>query len=153
MAVAQPLQSARAADALAGGVKPQRQQQPRRNRRMAGPVAAGLDPILKLAQIEPRHIGPDHPHRMALSDQALDIHRPQFDLGALGLAQARGSVPRRIGLRLRLLRQSFKQLVAGHHLLPRLGCGRRATAAMVGDQERWHSEPPLSKEVSGKRIA
>src|SRR3974377_52346 len=63
---------------------------------MAGPVGSPLEPLLKLAQIEPFHIGPDHPCRMVLSDQALDIHGPQFDLIPLRLPQTRDTEPRRL---------------------------------------------------------
>jgi hypothetical protein len=91
VAVAQPFQSARAADALAGGIKPQRQQKPRRNRRMSGPVIPGLDPILKLAQVKPHHIGPDQTGQVVGPDQAVDVHRQKLDLIAMRLTQARGS--------------------------------------------------------------
>ena len=89
VARAQPLQRPRAANALAGGVKPQRQQKPRRNRGMARSVLARPDPVFEQAQIEALDIAPDHPHRVVLSDQAVDIDCPQFNLIALGRAQPR----------------------------------------------------------------
>src|SRR5204863_282073 len=94
----------RAADAIAAGIEPQRQQKPRRRRRMTGPVDPSLDLTLELAQVEPFYIGPDHPHRVVFPDQALDIHRLQLDLVAPGLAQARSSARDRIGSRPRPLR-------------------------------------------------
>ena len=127
VALAQPLQRARAADTLAGGIEPQRQQKPRRCRRMAGAVAPRLDPILQLAQIKPFDIGPDQAHRMVLPDQALDIHRPQRDLVALRFAQPRRAERRRIGLRLRLLRQVLKQFIGRHQRLPRIHHRQRIT--------------------------
>ena len=93
---------------------------------MTGPVAPRLDPILELAQIEPLDVGPDHAHRMVFPDQALDIHRPQLDLVAFGLTQARRSERRLIGLRLRLLRQFPKQFVASHHRLLRINDRRES---------------------------
>jgi hypothetical protein len=89
VALAQPLQGARAADTLTGGIEPQRQQKPRRCRGVTGAVAPSLDPVLQLTQIEPFDIGPDQAHRMVFSDQALDIHRPQRELVALRFTQAR----------------------------------------------------------------
>src|SRR5205085_11560200 len=93
---------------------------PRRGRRMTGSVAARLDPILKLTQIEAFHIGPDDARPMVLPDQAFDIYGAQLDLVALGLAETRRFNWRRIELRLRLLPQSLKQFVASHHRLLRI---------------------------------
>ncbi len=120
MAVAQPLQDARAADAVAGGIEPQCQQKPRRRRRMTRPLAPSLDPILKLAQVESLDIRPDHTHRMVFPDQAFDIHCAQLDLVTLRLTQARCCERRRIGLLLRLRRQFPEQFIASHHRLPRI---------------------------------
>src|SRR5258708_10580707 len=117
VAVAQPLQSARAADPLAGGIEPQRQQKPGRCRRVTGAVAPRLDPVLQIAQVKPFDIGPDQAHRMVFSDQALDIHRAQRDLVALRLTQTRRAERHRFGWRLRLRRQFPKQLIGTHHLI------------------------------------
>src|SRR5215831_12364177 len=45
------------------------------------------------------------------------------------------------------------RLKRGHHLLPRLGRGRRAAAAMVGDQERWHRYLRSANELPGKNAS
>jgi hypothetical protein len=108
MADAQPVQRPRASDAVARGVQPKRQQQPGRRRRMAGPVLPRLDPILQFAQLKPFDIGPDHPRRMILPDQSIDIDGSQFDLVAHRLAQSRRSARRSVSLRLRLFRQFSK---------------------------------------------
>ena len=120
MARAQSFQGACAADTLAGAIQPQRQQKPWRCRRMPGALAPGLDPVLQVTQIEPFDVTPDQPNRVIFSDQALDIHRPQRDLIASGFTQPRRAQRRRFGLRLRMLRQVAKQVVYGHHRLPRL---------------------------------
>ncbi len=72
MTVAEPVQRPPAANAIARGVQPKRQQQPGRWRRMTRPVLPRLDPIFQFAQVEPFDISPDHPHRMILPDQAID---------------------------------------------------------------------------------
>jgi hypothetical protein len=89
MAFAQPRQRPRAADPLAGRVEPQRQQQPGRDRRMPGPAFARLDRVLQGAEIELLDISPDQARRMVLADQAVDIHRAQFQLVALRLQKPR----------------------------------------------------------------
>jgi hypothetical protein len=114
MAVAQAIKGAGAADPLAGGVEPKCQQKPRRGRRMTGPVAPRLDPILKLAQIEPHYVGPDHAREMVFPDQAVDIHRAQLDLVAFGLAKARRAGWCGFALWLCAFRELFKKLVASH---------------------------------------
>ena len=150
VALAQPLQSARAAHPLAGGIKPQRQQKPRRCRRMAGPVVPCLDPLLKLAQIEPRHIGPDHAHRMLLPDQTVDVYRPQFDLVALRLAQPRRPACR-IGLRPRLRGQFSKQFFASHHSLLRINDRRESHSARNPLHSPTVGQRFTSSEVLGRR--
>ena len=93
MALAQSFQGPCAADTLAGGIEPQRQQKSRRCRRVTGAVTPGLDPVLEFAQIKLADIGPDQPRRMVFSNQALDIHRPQRNLVALRFTQPRCSKP------------------------------------------------------------
>src|SRR5439155_20036651 len=60
---------------------------------------------------------------------ALDIYRPQLDLIAHRLAHPRRSKRRRISLRLRLLRQFSKQLVAVHPRLQRINDRRESQLA------------------------
>src|SRR5580704_17170177 len=81
---------------------------------MTGPVAPRLDPILKLAQIEPHYVGPDHAREMVFPDQAVDIHRAQLDLVAFGLAKARRARWCGFALWLCAFREPFKKLVASH---------------------------------------
>ena len=120
--VAEPVQGPRTANAVARGVQPKRQQQPRRWRRMTRPVLPRLDPIFQLAQVEPFDISPDHPCRMILPDQAIDIDRPQFDLVAHRLAQPRCAPPHCFGLWRRLFRQFAKKSVVSHHLSSKSIC-------------------------------
>ena len=64
---------------------------------------------------------------MVFPDQALDIHRSQRDLVALGLTQPRRAERRRFGLRLRLRRQIPKQFIGSHHRLPQIHNRQRIT--------------------------
>src|SRR3974390_2297211 len=89
MAFAQPLQGPCASHPLAGRVKPQRQQQARRNCRMSRHPLPRFDRILQLAQINLLHVIPNQSGRMVLPDQTVDIHRPQLDLVPLRLAPPR----------------------------------------------------------------
>src|SRR5262249_16460592 len=115
--VAEPVQRPCAANAIARGVKPKRQQQPRRRWWMAGRVFPRLDPILQCAQVELLDIGPDHPRRMILPDQAIDIDRSQLDLIAHRFAQPGGAPRHYLGSWRGLFRQFPTQLVVSHHSL------------------------------------
>lgn len=126
MTVAEPVQRPPAANAIARGVQPKRQQQPGRWRRMTRPVLPRLDPIFQFAQVEPFDISPDHPHRMILPDQAIDIDRSQFDLIAHRLSQPRCAPWHRFGPPCRLLRQFAKKSVVSHHSLQQISLPRES---------------------------
>ena len=76
---------------------------------------------------------------MVLPDQALDIHRPQFDLIAPGLAQAGRALRRPLGLRLRGWKFT-KQFVLSHSSL--------GNSAIVGNHDR-----PAIRYLRGKFTA
>jgi hypothetical protein len=116
--VAEPIQGPRAANAIARSVQPKRQQQPRRWRRITRPVLPRLDAIFQLAQVEPCDISPDHPRRMILPDQAIDIDRLQLDLIAHRLAQPRCAPRHCFASWRRLFRQFAKKSVVSHHRSP-----------------------------------
>ena len=99
---------------------------------MTGLLASRLDPIFKLPQVDPFDVGPDHPRRMIFSDQAVDIHRPQLNLIAPGLAQPRRSRKRHIGSRLALLGKFSKQLVFGHLQAPQINPCRESYRHQIG---------------------
>src|SRR5205807_1722082 len=110
---AQPRQQPRAHNALARRVKPQRQQQPRRDRRMARNAFARLDPHLQLAQIQARDVSPDQPRRVVASDQAVKARSAKLDRVSLRLPHPRRAA-RGLPLRRNLLRQVSKQALLDH---------------------------------------
>src|ERR1700757_1914545 len=93
---------------------------------MTRPVLPRLDSILQLAQVEPFDISPDHPRRMILPDQAIDIDRPQFDLIAHWLAHPRCAPRHCFGSWRRLFRQFPKQFVVSHHPSPTINLPRES---------------------------
>ncbi len=130
MALAQAIQSSRAAYSLVGRKQPERQEQPRRNRWMPRRALPRLDRILKLPQLEALDIGPDRPRRMISSDQAINVHRPPFDLVALRLTQS--GLPGNISPRGLLLGKLAKELIACHGVLLRISRVRESQQGFVG---------------------
>src|SRR5215475_7204961 len=123
---AEAIQCPCAANAVARGIEPKRQQQSRRRRRMAGPVLPRLDPVLQFAQVEPLDIGPDHSCRMILPDQAIDIDGSQFDLVTHRLTQPRRSARHGLSCWRRLFRKFIKKLVVSHHGLRQIATLRES---------------------------
>src|SRR3954453_3144652 len=66
VALAQPRERSRAANALTGRSEPQRQQKPRARRRLSRRVGPGSNRLFKLPQIELLDVSPDHPHKMRM---------------------------------------------------------------------------------------
>jgi hypothetical protein len=100
---------------------------------MPWPALPRLDRILKLAQIEALDIGPDRPCRMIRSDQAINVHRPQFDLVALRLTQS--GLPGNISPRALLLGKLAKKFGACHGVLLRISSVRESQEGFA-DQHR-----------------
>ncbi|KKZ85463.1 hypothetical protein RPHASCH2410_PA01690 (plasmid) [Rhizobium phaseoli Ch24-10] len=157
VAPAQPFQSPRAADTVAAGIEPQRQQKPWRNRRMARPVLARFDPTFKRAQIQPLDIAPNDAHRVILADQAVDIDGTQLDLIAHRLAHARRPAPHLSTAPRSLRRQSLEQLVV-HHRPPSKSTTQQnhnkiASATKHSQALRRAVRPVLSISSSRGRMA
>src|SRR6185503_9245172 len=82
VALTQPRQRPRAANALTRRIEPQRQQKSRARRRLSSRMGSRSDRLFKLAQIKLLDVSPDYPDRMLGGHQRLQIHRAKLDLTA-----------------------------------------------------------------------
>ena len=89
MLLAQTRDFTGAANPLHGGIQPQRHQDARVRRRMAGMPLHRLDRRQQRRQVEPLDKPPDQTHPMVLLHQLVEAERAPFDLAALGITQPR----------------------------------------------------------------
>ncbi len=113
---AQPRQLTGTADTLDRRVQPQRYQDPRIRRRMAGATVDRLDRSMQRRQVQPFDELPNLTHAMIGRDQIVERQQPQINLPALRQTQPRQAAakPRRC----RLLGQACKQIalsILTHH--------------------------------------
>ena len=118
VALAQAHDLAGAADTVDHGIKPQRQQQTRIDRRPPHRVRARLDRSVKFTQLQRRHEAPHQTSRMIERDQGIEINDLPGRLVAPGLLHPRGPGANR-SLRSQLLRKLLEQTRSRHRRLSR----------------------------------
>ncbi len=87
---APPVQRPRGAHGLQRGVQPEGQEDLGIGGRAAGLAFDRLDLLVERGQAQVLHVRPHDPGPVVLGEQALQVNRPQADLGPVGLAEPGG---------------------------------------------------------------
>ena len=117
---AEPVELPGAADALDGGVEPQRHEDLGVDGGAPGPPLDGLDAVVQGVEVEPLDVVPDDAGGMIAGDQGVERRGAEDDLLAVGRPEPRPTPPRVGGL-------GLGGRIAGH--LEEHGVGLRAFAA------------------------
>ena len=147
------VESPGAADALDGGVEPQRHEDLGVDGGPPGPALDGLDAVVQGVEVEPLDVGPDDAGGVIVGDQGVERCGAEDDLLAVGGPEPRPTPPRVGGV-------GLDGRIAGH--LEEHGIGLRASAARwsahgtiitmgFAPDDRIRPEPRLFHKLSAPR--